>query len=110
MSAKSRLDKLRKTCQRIRLPENAKILFIADLHENDGGPADDFKKNDGSCQGILQYYFPLGYVLVILGDDDDLWECPDIEKIGRAHPEIYILKEKYRTLGRLIENLEYHNE
>lgn len=109
MSTKSRLDALYKTCERIRLPEDAKILFIADLHEMDGSPADDYAKNEPIFVVGVSPYYPSGHIIVILGDRKDLWEQKDEKKIDAAHHLTEALLKQFKDAGRLIEVLGNHN-
>lgn len=89
MSTKSRLDKIYKTCKRIRLPEDSKILFVSDLHMGDGGPEDDFEKNDLLFQKEFLNAINRGYFIVLLGDIEDIWEAKDREKIKEGHTYLW---------------------
>jgi UDP-2,3-diacylglucosamine pyrophosphatase LpxH len=103
MSIKSRLDKLYSSCGKVVFNRDDKLVFLSDTHMSDGGPADDFTKNEHSFCQTLRSYLPLGNTIVLLGDIWDLWECPDQEKILRAHPQSIGLLEQFRKAGRLIQ-------
>jgi len=103
MSVKSRLDKLYKTCPRIRLAPDAWILFVSDTHMNNGGPADDFKPLAHAFYQMLVQYWPTTCIIMTLGDIWELWECPDRKKIISTYPEIFDLLQKYDVAGRLLQ-------
>ena len=77
---------------------------------NDGGPADDFSKNDIVFCAVLRHYHKEGYILVLLGDITDDWECPDNNKIIRAHPEAINLRHAFRAEGRLVQVIGNHDK
>ncbi len=103
MSIKKRLDALYASCIHVTLDPKERLVFISDTHMSDGGPADDFSKNDHSFYQTLRSYLPLGTTIVLLGDIWDLWECKDQEKIIRAHSQSIGLLEQFRKAGRLIQ-------
>lgn len=103
MSFKSRLDKAYRDAPRIRLAPTVPLVFMSDLHENDGGPADDFVRLDPLCSTVMSGYRARGFTVVTLGDIEDIWECPDRAKIRIAHPAVEGEKNRLREEGRLIE-------
>ncbi len=109
MSIKKRLDTLYASCIHVTLGPKEKLVFLSDTHMNDGGPADDFCKNEHSFYQALRSYLPLGSTIVLLGDIFDLWECLDQEKILKAHPQSIELLEQFRKAGRLIQITGNHD-
>ncbi len=103
MSIKKRLDALYASCIHVTIDPKERLVFISDCHMNDGGPADDFSKNEHSFYQALRSYLPLGSTIVLLGDIWDLWECKDQEKILMAHPQSIGLLEQFRQARRLIQ-------
>lgn len=102
MSVKSRLDKLWENGGCVILPPSTKLVFMSDFHANDGGPADDLLKNEGVLLWALRDCLKDGYHLILLGDVEDFWECPDPARIYSAHTELLNLLSRFDTLGRLI--------
>lgn len=74
--------KFTKIYQEARKPENIipfdekKDLFVlfSDHHKGDRSAADDFKKNAALYEMALSYYEKNGYKLIVLGDNEELWE------------------------------------
>lgn len=54
--------------------ENAKLLFVSDVHKGGRNRADDFRFAERAYNSMLAYYYRLGYTLVVLGDSEELWE------------------------------------
>lgn len=64
------------------LPENqvdldlgeARLVIFSDHHKGDGSAADDFKKNASLYTTALNFYAGRGFRLIVLGDNEELWE------------------------------------
>lgn len=110
MSTKSRLDKLYKECARIRLSPDVKLLFVSDLHMNDGDPPDDFRKNDPLFCKVMAEYFERKFTVVLLGDVYDLWEQPDEQAIINAHPAAISILQRFKDVWRLIRIKGNHDK
>lgn len=50
------------------------LVLFSDHHKGDGSAADDFKKNARLYETALSYYKDRGYKLIVLGDNEELWE------------------------------------
>ena len=57
----------------IDLEKNRFVLF-SDHHKGDTGAADDFRKNAELYTTALDHYKNEGYSLIVLGDNEELWE------------------------------------
>jgi UDP-2,3-diacylglucosamine pyrophosphatase LpxH len=69
------------------VPEADRIVCFSDHHKGAGGVADDFRKNAGIYDQALSHYEREGFRLILLGDNEELWETR-IDKI----------LEKYRSI------------
>jgi UDP-2,3-diacylglucosamine pyrophosphatase LpxH len=67
--------------------ETDRFVIFSDHHKGDASPADDFKKNADLYAAALAYYKNQGYTLVVLGDNEELWEN-QYEKILLFYREI----------------------
>jgi UDP-2,3-diacylglucosamine pyrophosphatase LpxH len=99
-----------------RKPENKipinlewdRFVFFSDHHKGDASPADDFKKNTELYISALDFYKNEGYSLIVLGDNEELWEnryehilthyCQTIQKEIAIAPETQD-KKKIRIWG-----------
>ncbi len=68
--------------RRARKPENRlpldkdsdRYVIFSDHHKGDGSAADDFKKNAVLYEIALDHYAAEGFRLLVLGDNEELWE------------------------------------
>lgn len=51
-----------------------RFVIFSDHHKGDGSAADDFRKNGSLYDHALSFYWKEGYRLVVLGDNEELWE------------------------------------
>lgn len=61
-------------------PENDRFVCFSDHHKGAGSMADDFKKNADLYSLALSHYKEKGFRLILLGDNEELWET-NMEKI-----------------------------
>lgn len=54
--------------------EKDRIVIFSDHHKGDNSSADDFRKNAFLYSSALSYYQKEGYMLIVLGDNEELWE------------------------------------
>lgn len=65
----------------LKLPVGgARYVLISDLHLGHGGAADDFRRNEATLVAALDHYHANGFVLILLGDTEELWQF-DIREI-----------------------------
>jgi UDP-2,3-diacylglucosamine pyrophosphatase LpxH len=63
--------------QENRIPinlETDRFVLFSDHHKGDATPADDFRKNAELYNIALSFYKEKGYSLIVLGDNEELWE------------------------------------
>ena len=63
------------------------LVIFSDHHKGDGSDADDFKKNAALYESALFFYKEKGFRLIVLGDNEELWEC-SYDRILAIHREI----------------------
>lgn len=61
-----------------------KWVIFSDHHKGGRDGADDYAQCEKAYTAALKYYFERGFTLVILGDGEELWECPP-RKVLAAH-------------------------
>jgi UDP-2,3-diacylglucosamine pyrophosphatase LpxH len=54
--------------------ETDRFVLFSDHHKGDNSPADDFQKNADLYTAALSFYKDEGYSLIVLGDNEELWE------------------------------------
>ncbi|MFQ6036983.1 MAG: metallophosphoesterase [Candidatus Aminicenantales bacterium] len=67
--------------------ETDRIVVFSDHHKGDGSAADDFLKNAAVYSEALSHYRSEGFRLVVLGDNEELWENR-IDQILPHHREV----------------------
>lgn len=55
-------------------PGTDRIVLFSDHHKGAGSFADDFKKNADLYDSALSHYENLNFSVILLGDNEDLWE------------------------------------
>jgi UDP-2,3-diacylglucosamine pyrophosphatase LpxH len=64
-----------------------RFVIFSDHHKGDASPADDFWKNAELYALALAFYRKNGYALIVLGDNEELWEN-QYEEILQHHRKI----------------------
>ncbi|MBE3137669.1 MAG: hypothetical protein IMZ43_09830 [Thermoplasmata archaeon] len=105
---KSRLNDLF-TNPSITIKKDRPILFLSDLHMGGGGPADNFVQNEKIVLDNINLYVKEGFLIVITGDGEELWQFTKKE-IDKAHQDIITLFAQLKGMGRLIELEGNHNK
>lgn len=54
--------------------DSSRLVIFSDHHKGDGSPADDFAKNAALYGSALSSYKDKGFRLIVLGDNEELWE------------------------------------
>lgn len=91
------------------LKDDARYVFLSDLHMGDGGSRDDLAPNRGLVQNMLsRYYLGNGYTLVLNGDVEDLskFRYTDIRK---AWASLYSIFDEFASEGRLRKIVGNHD-
>ncbi len=85
-----------------------RFVLFSDHHKGDASPADDFIKNASLYSTALSYYKKEGFALIVLGDNEELWEnryeqiLPHYEKIIQQEIDMALessTKRKIRIWG-----------
>jgi hypothetical protein len=82
MTGKSINRKFTKIYREAQKPENTipfrnkedRYVLFSDHHKGDSSAADDFKKNASLYDRALSFYQKKGFKLIVLGDNEELWE------------------------------------
>ena len=89
--------------------KNTKVLIISDVHMG-SGKRDDLAENGALLISMLEnYYYPLGYILVLNGDIEDLQRY-SLQKIMRQWQDLYRIFDLFASEGRLYKTLGNHDE
>ena len=89
--------------------DSSKYVFISDCHRGNGGPSDEFNKNQNTFIFALEIYLNSGFTMVEAGDGDELWEYPRVRPIKNAHSDVFELMKKFHNDNRLIILYGNHN-
>ena len=65
-----------------------RLVIVSDLHRGAGDGADDFRLSQHALATALDHYQRTGWMLAVLGDAEELWECEPAEVVAeyRAVP------------------------
>jgi len=92
-------------------PKNGeKFVIVSDTHLGAGDNADESLNVQHLIFYALSQYFKQGYTLVLNGDNWELAETHDIEKIKNAHDDIMWILSEFHNDGRLILIKGNHEE
>ena len=54
--------------------DDTALVVFSDLHRGVGDDADDFRRCADTYHRALDFYYDQGYLLIVLGDSEELWE------------------------------------
>ncbi len=74
----------------VHLPADQRIVIISDLHLGNGDPIESFSRQDERLCRFLKEDAAAADTLVIAGDGFDLAQAFKMERILRAHPEVFV--------------------
>ena len=92
-------------------PSTDRVIVFSDLHRGQGDHADDFRHAADTYRRALEFYLDAGFILVSLGDAEELWEgWPS--KVIPHYREILELEARFRTTNpeRLIKIWGNHDD
>ncbi len=89
--------------------EEAKIICFSDHHRGMGDGADDFRVCKQTYINALQYYDQKGYILLLLGDVEELWECKPAD-ILKEYTEVYEAESRFHHQEKLIRIWGNHDD
>jgi hypothetical protein len=76
-----------------------RIVVLSDLHRGAGDDADDFRACKETYRAALAHYLQASYILAVLGDAEDLWECWPSEVIAEYGGD-FELEKPFVDAGR----------
>lgn len=100
-NAKNRIDKAFESALAVDIDNDSRIVIISDCHRGSGNLADDFAKNQITCQAALEYYYKRDYTYIELGDGDELWENKYFGDISSMHSDVFMLLAQFFREKRL---------
>lgn len=89
--------------------EDAKVICFSDHHRGKGDGADDFRTCEETYLNALNYYLRRNYILILLGDSEELWENKPA-KIFEQYPEVYEVESRFHSTGQLIKIWGNHDD
>ncbi len=89
--------------------DSARLVIFSDHHRGARDPADDFRRCERAYSAALGHYLEAGFVLLALGDVEELWECTPEEAL-RAYPEVLALESEFHAAGRLHRFFGNHDD
>lgn len=101
MSSYKKLNALLASAPRIPINNRSRIVLFSDCHRGDGGPSDNFMKNQNLYYYALSHYYEEGFTYIELGDGDELWENKRLSDIIEAHGHVYWLLSRFCSRRRL---------
>ena len=88
--------------------QEGRFIILSDQHKGGGDGADDFTLCEPAYLAALQYYFQNGYILIALGDCEELWENL-LGSIRTAHRQSFEAERQFATAGRFIKIFGNHD-
>jgi hypothetical protein len=89
--------------------DTARLVFFSDHHRGSRDLADDFMRCEPAYAAALGYYLEAGYHLFVLGDGEELWECPAKEVLP-SYQDILRLEAEFHAAGRYDRFLGNHDD
>jgi len=102
------LDRLYETSPVYLFNRESRIVIFSDIHKGDGGDSDDFRENADIYHSALEHYYENGFILILLGDIEELWE-DDLDDVMLRYPGIFEIYERFYTERRLIKIIGNHD-
>src|SRR5215213_5104821 len=88
---------------------SAKFIIFSDHHKGNRDGADDFRFCEPAYNAALAYYYRLGYILIVMGDVEELWEeWP--ETVLKAYPHTLEMEGKFHQDGRYFRFWGNHDD
>ncbi|WP_294373747.1 metallophosphoesterase [uncultured Clostridium sp.] len=95
------LSRLRKEGCHINFDDDSKIVFISDAHRGNGGYEDSLRLNENIYKAALKYYYNNDYMLVEIGDGDELWKNKNILDIAYNYDNVFEILRKFYKKNKL---------
>lgn len=99
--------------RQLELDKSTRIVIFSDHHKGAKNKSDFFsgetgKENYITYNTALDYYFEKGYLLIIIGDAEELWRT-STKMIFRAHQETLEREAQFHKEGRYIRLFGNHD-
>jgi len=104
-----RIVKLFDRSQVIDIKKEKNVFIYSDCHRGAGDGADDFKHNRDLFLKVIKDYISTDFLLVELGDGDELWENNSFEQILKTYSEIYKIYNELSLKGKFYYLWGNHN-
>lgn len=88
---------------------SAKLVIFSDHHKGRRDGADDFRLCERAYNAALAYYDRLQYLLIVMGDVEELWEDWP-ETVLKAYPHTLALEGKFQRDGRYLRFWGNHDD
>ncbi|MBX2922036.1 MAG: metallophosphoesterase [Chitinophagaceae bacterium] len=85
-----------------------KIIVFSDLHKGNKKRSDDFAPAEENYLAALDYYYGMGYTLIILGDSEELWKY-NLFTVRRHNQPSFLLEKKFVQQKRFIKVFGNHD-
>ncbi len=85
-----------------------KIIIFSDLHKGNKKRSDDFAPAESNYLAALEYYYGLGYTLIILGDSEELWKY-NLFTVRKHNHSSFELEKKFLKRKGLIKIFGNHD-
>jgi len=86
-----------------------RLVIISDLHRGAGDDADDFRFSQHALAAALEHYQRTRWMLAVLGDAEDLWECEPAEVVAEYRASLR-LEKPFLDSGRYFRFAGNHDE
>lgn len=85
-----------------------KIIIFSDLHKGNKKRSDDFAPAESNYLAALNYYYGMGYTLIILGDSEELWKF-NLFTVSKHNKPSFDLEKKFLKRKGLIKVFGNHD-
>lgn len=102
------LDRVYENAPVYELDSESRIIIFSDIHMGDGGDSDDFRSNAKIYLKILKCYYRKKFILILLGDIEELWE-DNLDEVALTYKDIFKLHHRFDVKGRLIRVVGNHD-
>lgn len=86
-----------------------RLVIVSDLHRGAGDDADDFRFSQHALAVALEHYRRAGWMLAVLGDSEELWECEPGEVVAEYRASLR-LEKPFLDDGRYFRFAGNHDE
>ncbi len=95
------LKKIMDKGKKVKIDDDSKIAFISDVHRGDGSNSDALRLNRNIYKAALKFYYNKDYMLIELGDGDELWKNKSFKNIAYNYKDIFKILNRFNKEDRL---------